>query len=113
MKNKFSLYLFVFFAFFSFCRANAVDLTDQAVTSTMSMSDVLCNAYTACTGPAGKLIAVLSVVALGVGCFLGKLSFQVVAMTAAGIACIFGAVAIVNIISGGSLRCTSAEVVKI
>lgn len=54
------------------------------------------------TGNMGKLIATIAVVALGIGLFLGKLSWGLAVATAIGIAMIFGASSIVDWLAGGS-----------
>lgn len=60
------------------------------------LSDVMCRVVTLLTGKVGKAIATIAVVVLGVGLFLGKLSWGIAVATAIGIALIFGAEKFVN-----------------
>ena len=53
------------------------------------------------TGSIGKGIATIAIVALGIGLFLGKLSWGLAIATSMGVGMIFGAANIVNWLSGG------------
>ena len=67
----------------------------------------LCIIVVALTGGIGRAIATIAVVVLGIGLFMGKLSWPVAAATALGIGLIFGAATIVNWVQGttGSATC--------
>ncbi len=64
------------------------------------LSGTLCNVVNALQGTLGKAIATIAVIVLGVGLFLGKLSWPLAIATAIGIGLIFGATSIVQWVSG-------------
>jgi type IV secretory pathway VirB2 component (pilin) len=61
-----------------------------------AISGVLCIVVKALTGPIGKAIATIAIVVLGIGLFMGKLSWPLALATALGIGMIFGADQIVT-----------------
>ena len=65
-------------------------------TADNAISDVLCVTVNWFTGPIGKAIATLAIVAMGIGLFLGKISWPLALTTALGIGLIFGASAMVT-----------------
>ena len=67
-----------------------------------SISNALCNILGLLQGTAGQAIASIGVVVLGVGIFLGKISWPLAVATALGIALIFGAGTIVTMITANS-----------
>jgi type IV secretion system protein VirB2 len=67
-----------------------------------AIASVLCTIVTALTGTIGKAVATIAVVVLGIGLFLGKLSWPLAVATAIGIGMIFGATDLVNWISTGA-----------
>lgn len=67
-----------------------------------AISNALCLIANELTGKIGKGIATVGVVMLGIGLFLGKLSWGLAVAVGIGIAGIFGATTIVNWMSGGS-----------
>ena len=82
---------------FAFCliglimiSCNAWGQTDDAIT------DVLCNVVGQLKGPIGKAIATIAIIVLGIGLFMGKLSWPLALATAIGIGIIFGADGIVG-----------------
>lgn len=71
------------------------------------ISQVLCYIVTKLTGPIGKTTAMIALVALGIGIFLGKLSWQLCLGVSIGITFIFAAGKIINWLSGtGSESCS-------
>ncbi len=76
-----------------------------ATTSTSPMGDVLCSIVLIVYGNLGRGIATLAVVVIGVGATLGKTSWGLAITVAVGIAVIFNAHAIVNVIGGGIGGC--------
>jgi type IV secretory pathway VirB2 component (pilin) len=66
-----------------------------------TIQDYMCNAYSIFNGPLGKTFAVFAIVALGVGFFLGKVSWGTAIAVALGVGAIFGAPALVGTIIGG------------
>lgn len=67
-----------------------------------SFKEGLCNAVELVTSDAGKAIATAAVITIAIGALLGKVSWGMAVMIAAGIAGIFGAPAIAAFIAGGS-----------
>jgi type IV secretory pathway VirB2 component (pilin) len=84
-----------------------------AATQTASNNPLACTLYTiqaTLTGALGKGIATIAIVALGIGLFLGKLSWGLAIATSIGVGMIFGADKIVTWLSGStvaSANCTS------
>ncbi|AIL64868.1 Type IV secretory pathway, VirB2 components (pilins) [Rickettsiales bacterium Ac37b] len=66
-----------------------------------AISRVLCNIVKQLNGPIGKGISTIAIIVLGIGLFLGKLSWGLAVATAIGIGMIFGAAQIVAWISNG------------
>lgn len=69
-------------------------------TAPNAISDTLCNIIKQLKGPIGKGIATIAVIVLGIGLFLGKLSWPLFIATAIGIGLIFGAPTIVDWVGG-------------
>ncbi len=67
-----------------------------------AITQVLCNVIGQLQGGIGKGIATVAIVVLGIGLFLGKLSWPLAVATAIGIGLIFGAAGIVSWISSGA-----------
>jgi type IV secretory pathway VirB2 component (pilin) len=66
------------------------------------IGSILCKVVNMLTGTAGKAIAMIAVVVLGIGLFLGKLSWALALATAIGIGLIFSAGNIVGWIQGST-----------
>lgn len=67
-----------------------------------TFTTALCKGYGIFNGPLGKMMAVFAIVALGVGLFMGKITWGLVIAVALGIGAIFGAPTLVNFMTGGS-----------
>lgn len=65
-----------------------------------TMIGILCNAYAVFGGPLGQALAIFAIVALGVGLFMGKITWGLVFAVALGIGAIFGAPKIATFITG-------------
>ncbi len=104
MFSKLRAFLFLTLTGLSvlFASANATTTSNTDVTS---IDGAMCNAYKIFNGPLGKVFAVFAIVALGVGFFLGKVSWGTAIAVALGIGAIFGAPALVNNITGGNAVC--------
>lgn len=76
---------------------------EAAASGSDGISGALCNVIGQLNGPWGKGIATIAVVALGIGLFLGKLSWGLAISTAIGIGMIFGASALVSTIGGAGV----------
>lgn len=98
MKNK-ALW-FLSLIFFSFI------IREHSFAGT-AMTDAMCNGYKIFNGPIGKMVAVFAIVALGVGLFMGKITWGLVVAVALGIGAVFGAPKMVAVMTGGSEMCTS------
>jgi type IV secretion system protein VirB2 len=64
--------------------------------TTTAIDNTMCEVVNLLTGRAGKAIATIGVVFLGIGLFMGKMSWSVALAVALGIGAIFGAGTIVN-----------------
>jgi type IV secretion system protein VirB2 len=88
----------VFVAMFSLLSLSAFA---AAGNDAADMEAILCNAYGIFNGPIGRTFAVFAIVALGVGFFLGKVSWGTAIAIALGIGAIFGAPAMVGLLLNG------------
>ena len=77
------------------------------IASAGTFTDSLCKGYGVFNGPLGKMMAVFAIVALGVGLFLGKITWGLVIAVAMGIAAIFGAPKLVEFMTGSPIGCTT------
>lgn len=76
----------------------------------ISMTDMLCGGYRVFNSSVGKMLAVFAIVALGVGLFMGKITWGLVFAVALGIGAIFGAPKIVQLVTGDSgALCATAD----
>lgn len=57
---------------------------------------VLCNVVDALTGPIGRMVGTIAIIALAIGLFLGKLSWGLAVATGIGVAMLLGAATVVN-----------------
>ena len=80
-----------------------------ALAENMDMDSILCGGYSIFRGPLGKALAVFSIVALGVGLFMGKITWGLVFAVALGIGAVFGAPKIVSVITGGNEICAGSQ----
>lgn len=67
-----------------------------------AIASVLCTIVCALQGGIGKAVATIAIVVLGIGLFLGKLSWPLAVATAIGIGMIFGASELVGWISSST-----------
>lgn len=63
------------------------------------IGDVLCTVVSWFTGPIGQGIATLAIIVIGVGALMGKVSWGMAIIVGIGVAVIFGAPAIVEMLS--------------
>jgi type IV secretion system protein VirB2 len=73
-----------------------ISMATTAPTTDGAIGDTLCKVVGSLTGVWGKAIATIAIIVLGIGLFLGKLSWGVAIATAIGIGMIFGAGTIVS-----------------
>jgi type IV secretory pathway VirB2 component (pilin) len=83
--------------------------TFETGTTDDGISQVLCYIVTKLTGPIGKTTAMIALVALGIGIFLGKLSWQLCLGVSMGITFIFAAGKIINWLSGTGTESCSVD----
>jgi type IV secretory pathway VirB2 component (pilin) len=74
-----------------------------------TMSGILCQGYGLFNGPLGQGMAIFAIVALGVGLFMGKITWGLVFAVAFGIGAIFGAPKIVSFIIPGNEMCANVK----
>ena len=96
-------WLFCLFAFFTVVFSE-VAYADAVATTTSGggIETVLCNVVKQLQGGIGKAIATIAIIVLGIGLFMGKLSWPLAVVTAIGIGMIFGAASIVEWVSSGT-----------
>lgn len=107
LDEKISKRICMFFAFVALIMLNQEAFgTDGSGNTTTGTNDaitqVLCNVVNQLQSGIGKGIATIGIIVLGIGLFLGKLSWPLALATALGIALIFGATSIVAWISAGT-----------
>jgi type IV secretory pathway VirB2 component (pilin) len=72
-----------------------------AFAGTNPLGETLCNVVDWFQGPIGSGIATLAIIVIGVGALMGKVSWGMAIIVGLGVGIIFGAPAIVDMISGG------------
>jgi type IV secretory pathway VirB2 component (pilin) len=72
----------------------------MAAPAAVSMSGIVCNAVGFVTGPTGAAIATVAILILGIAAFFGKVTWGLAVLVAIGMAGLFGAASIANIVSG-------------
>lgn len=108
--------LMVWQLFFTFCLVSTIlSLPLESLASSLTASNsaggiasTMCRITHSLTGPIGKAVATIAVVVLGIGLFLGKLSWGLAMATAIGIGLIFSANSIVNWLGGSSAASCSS-----
>ena len=86
-------------------------LPDAAMAQTNAIEELFCNIVHKLTGPTGKAIATVAIIAVGIGALLGKISWGMALIVALGVALIFGAATIVEAINGGSIsNCSTGNI---
>ncbi len=86
------------------------DMTFAANGDSNAIEQVFCNVVGLLTGPTGKAIATVAIIAVGIGALLGKISWGMALIVALGVALIFGAATIVDAIQGGNVTCTTGSI---
>ena len=78
-------------------------------TSFTALTNVLCVATNALTGPVGRVIAIVIIASLAISLFLGKVSWGLAIATMLGMGILFGATSIVSVLStqGGGASVTT------
>lgn len=105
--KKTSLFTVAFLVFTVFFVLNAH--AEEDLVNQNALVAVMCNALDLITGGTGKTIATFAVIGLGIGFFLGKISWGLMLSIALGVAALFGAPTIVNAIAGGTFDCSTVE----
>lgn len=77
----------------------------QNATSNDAISTTICKIVNQLTGPVGRGIATVAVVFVGIGLFLGKMSWGLAIAVGIGIGAIFGAAQIVSLLGDGTTAC--------
>ncbi len=72
---------------------------------------VVCNIVLEITGPIGQAVSTVAVIFIGIGLFMGKISWGLALGIAVGMAMLFGAESIVGWISGTGFRCIAGTVI--
>ncbi len=77
---------------------------DLALAQTQTRSGIdqaLCNIYNAFTGTTGRVLASIAIIIVGIGALMGKVSWGMALIVAIGVALVFGAASIVNMVGNG------------
>ena len=86
--------------------ALVIMLPDMAFAGTDTIiGNMMCNVAAWFTGSAGKGLATLAIIIIGVGALMGKVSWGMAIIVGLGIALIFGAGAMVNSLGAGGAGC--------
>ncbi|MBQ4874732.1 MAG: TrbC/VirB2 family protein [Rickettsiaceae bacterium H1] len=75
------------------------------------IATVVCNVVTQLTGPIGQAVSTVAVIFIGIGLFMGKISWGLALGIAIGMALLFGAESIVGWIGGNTITCTGGQVI--
>lgn len=70
----------------------------MATTTASGIDKALCNVYNAFTGTTGRVLASIAIIIVGIGALMGKISWGMALIVAIGVALVFGAASIVDII---------------
>ena len=111
MDSDFSWRLFL--TFMAICAIIAVSdialaggAADAAANDNDVIGQTLCRLVNNLSGSIARAIATMAIFSVGVGLFLGKLSWSIAAATAAGVGVIFSAPALVAFLSGEDANAT-------
>ena len=80
--------------------------------STNAISQVVCNVVSQLTGGIGQAISTVAVIFIGIGLFMGKISWGLALGIAIGMAMLFGAENIVGWIGGDTVTCVKGNVIS-
>ena len=72
-----------------------------------AVANVICKVIDLVQGPTGKTIAILVIISLAIGLFLGKITWGVAIAVAVGMGILFGANTVVVYIAGGVDPCAT------
>ncbi len=89
--------------------AIVIMLPDMAFASGETpIGNSLCNAVSFFSGKTGKALATIAILIIGIGALMGKVSWGMAIIVGCGVALIFGAAAMVNLVagSGATADCT-------
>ena len=84
-----------------------VSMLPEMAHATNALEQVFCNLVNLLTGPTGKAVATIAIIAVGVGALLGKISWGMAMIVAIGVALVFGAATIVNALGGSTSSCAA------
>ena len=111
--NKQYRSLFMFFVFLSLLvgfQSMWMDIANAAGTvDDNALSNTLCRIISFLNGKFGRGIAMFAIIFIGIGLFVGKISWGLVLAVGLGIGAIFGAGSIVQMIAGTSDSTCTAE----
>jgi type IV secretory pathway VirB2 component (pilin) len=97
---------------FAFCLIGLIAIISNtaAANDSTAIDQVLCKVVKLLSGTVGKAVATIALIVLGIGLFMGKLSWPLALATAIGIGFIFGAPSVVNYLAGSpnAAECASS-----
>lgn len=92
-------------AFLALALFAAIMIVPEMAFAGTTIEGVVCKLVGALSGPTGRAVATLAIIIIGVGALMGKVSWGMAIIVAIGIAIVFGAPAILNVLSGGTSNC--------
>ena len=78
-----------------------VSMPDLSYATNTPMGNVLCTVVNWFTGNTGKGLATIAITVIGIGALLGKVSWGMAIIVGIGVAIVFGASSIVNVMGAG------------
>ena len=111
LRNKNVIILLIFFftnIIPSLLLANASDIPISGVDNTHRsnyIAWVICNVVKEITGPIGQAVSTVAVIFIGIGLFMGKVSWGLALGITTGMGMLFGAENVVGWISGENFAC--------
>lgn len=85
--------------------ACAVFMMPELAMAQTPMGETLCRIVAWFTGTTGRALATLAIIIIGVGALMGKVSWGMAIIVALGVAVVFGADQIMQLLGGGSGGC--------
>lgn len=111
MSNCIKVLYSKFIYLFAICLYLIPELSYAAAPADNAIAQVVCNVVNQLTGPIGQAVSTVAVIFIGIGLFMGKISWGLALGIAIGMAMLFGAENIVGWIGGGTVACTTGSVV--
>lgn len=116
------IFLFLFLLSFFSINTNIISINDAFANGSevgdstgtfsgngMSMQEVICNVLNFLTGGVGRSLAAFACIGISLAFLTGKVAWTLILTFSLGMACIFGAPAIITAFTGGDNPCESLQ----